>query len=309
MLKNNSHAFCCRLTIQIIGSGLITVAAVYLTQPPAAVAQDDARALDTKAWGEVYATVASRIDIKPIGSDQRAIELQPRAMLSWDNPVRIGRTEGDFFVWLQGNRPAFVGTIFSYDYPASLQVTRRVAMGFHTVNRQPATLHYQDRLLWNAPAIENEPIRLDLAAPRARRVHRLIQMRQIAAGVKASTLLDENPQDLRLLSKPVYRFELPESGAAESDVLDGAIFALVTGTDPELLLIVEALPTSEGEEQFAWFVTPARFTDLPLQVAIEGVGNIEVPKTSGTKSVYFNYHGVHQLPTALGDSVAEILGD
>jgi hypothetical protein len=47
--------------------------------------------------------------------------------------------------------------------------------------------------------------------------------------------LDGVDQELRLLSQPLYRYEstLPE-------VVDGALFTFVTGTDPELMLVIEA---------------------------------------------------------------------
>jgi hypothetical protein len=63
-------------------------------------------------------------------------------------------------------------------------------------------------------------------------------------------------QDLRLLAQPLYRYEstLPE-------VLDGALFTFVTGTDPELMLVIEARRTAGGP---VWHFGAGRFTDLNL---------------------------------------------
>ena len=43
-------------------------------------------------------------------------------------------------------------------------------------------------------------------------------------------------EELRLLPKPLYRYE-PKAGP----VIDGAVFAFVMGTDPESLLLIEAV--------------------------------------------------------------------
>ena len=49
--------------------------------------------------------------------------------------------------------------------------------------------------------------------------------------------------ELRLLPKPLYRYE-----STDPEVLDGAVFALVSsaGTDPEIILLIEARKTPEG---------------------------------------------------------------
>jgi hypothetical protein len=61
-------------------------------------------------------------------------------------------------------------------------------------------------------------------------------------------------EPLRLLPQPWYRNDNPQ----QSDLLDGAVFAFVQGTDPESLLLLEAVkvdpakPVSRVEWQFAF---------------------------------------------------------
>ena len=69
--------------------------------------------------------------------------------------------------------------------------------------------------------------------------------------------------ELRLLPQPLYRYESTDPG-----VPDGAVFAFVTsaGTDPEVILVVEARKPAGGGEP-AWHYAAARFTDLDLWVS------------------------------------------
>jgi hypothetical protein len=51
---------------------------------------------------------------------------------------------------------------------------------------------------------------------------------------------------LRLLPKPLYRY-----GSPQSEVLDGAIFSFVQGTNPEVVVLLEAGRVGETEE-YEW---------------------------------------------------------
>lgn len=67
--------------------------------------------LDTKAWRDVYLKIAKQMSLEfTDGQDPNdSARLIEKPMLGWDNPVRIGRTEGDFFVWMDRERP---GSLF-----------------------------------------------------------------------------------------------------------------------------------------------------------------------------------------------------
>jgi hypothetical protein len=67
---------------------------------------------------------------------------------------------------------------------------------------------------------------------------------------------DDVPKVLRPLATPLYRY--PTRGA----VLDGALFAFVVGTDPELLLLIEA-------QDDRWRYAVARMNRDALQVALD----------------------------------------
>jgi len=63
---------------------------------------------------------------------------------------------------------------------------------------------------------------------------------------------------LRPLSKPIYRY-----GCPPADVMDGAIFALLQGIDPEVVMLLEARRPEKGGD-FAWRYALVRFTSYSV---------------------------------------------
>ena len=69
---------------------------------------------------------------------------------------------------------------------------------------------------------------------------------------------------LRLLSRPLYRYE-----KAESDLIDGALFAFVSdaGTDPEIILVLECV---KNGEKATWRYRTLRLSISSLYVQFKG---------------------------------------
>ncbi len=77
---------------------------------------------------------------------------------------------------------------------------------------------------------------------------RLRQMKTVAQQFR-STLLgwktdNSQREELRMLSRPIYRYKIENP----DELLDGALFAFVSGTDPESILVIEAVRV-EGKYQ------------------------------------------------------------
>src|SRR5205085_10594892 len=90
---------------------------------------------------------------------------------------------------------------------------------------------------------------------------RLSQMRSMSGNFTADkTDRDDNVsvQRMRLLTQPVFRYT---SKAAR--VTDGALFAFVQGTDPEVLLLLEAQESDSGS---AWHFALARMNSTAFNV-------------------------------------------
>ena len=101
----------------------------------------------------------------------------------------------------------------------------------------------------------------DGPAPEPTAARRTLQMRELAREFTAHTVDDVGARwQLRMLSRPLYRYEKPEG-----EIVDGALFAFVSdaGTDPEIALVLEAV--KEGEKE-TWRYRPVRFSISSLYV-------------------------------------------
>ena len=66
---------------------------------------------------------------------------------------------------------------------------------------------------------------------------RLVQMRRLSEQFAARTEpMNEPPNELRMLTQPLYRY-----GDEAAEVIDGALFGFTETTDPEVLLVLEAV--------------------------------------------------------------------
>jgi hypothetical protein len=98
------------------------------------------------------------------------------------------------------------------------------------------------------------------AAPADTPAQRRRQLRDLAAEFEVSVQSDQNRYELRVLSRPLYRYSQAEGG-----VLDGALFAFVEGTDPELILTIET-----QSDKPRWVFACGRLTRWAIEVRHRG---------------------------------------
>jgi len=196
---------------------------------------------------------------KPDSEKPFAMEKKP--VLTWTS-TGDGLWSGDVFVWAGDSRPEVIGCIGSWPIDEN---TRGVFEEFHSLSTGPlGETDLDDSLKWKSesPGVAMADIRgADVPASDARR--RLSQMRRLTDRFKAHMSINNAPEELRLLTQPLYRY----SGIS-STVVDGAIFAYVTtaGTDPEVLLLLEC--HKEGVTQ-KWMYAPVRFTHRELWLKLD----------------------------------------
>lgn len=103
---------------------------------------------------------------------------------------------------------------------------------------------------------------------------RLRQMRDLLAGFTSEKTTRQNEtRPLRTLSQPVYRYE-----AGDLEVVDGALFALVEATDPEIFLCLEARLV-DGKP--AWHYGLARMNSVRVAASYQGQSVWEGPALAG----------------------------
>jgi hypothetical protein len=230
--------------------------ASLLTLLVLAQAEPDAAKVQQKKWQGFYQTQAEDYEIVRNGDDRQKLEFKPESVLHWSNPLRHGETNGSVFVWVYEGQIATVGTIFSY-IPETDPGQRVIAHSFHSLALLPLAGESKTGVAWKVPGpgIEPQPVP-DAPAPAGSAAQRLTQMRALAREFAAYHVLDKIEQELRLLPQPIYRNE-----KSSDDVLDGALFTFVAGTDPELMLLIEA---RAEDKKPRWHYATGRFSDLTL---------------------------------------------
>lgn len=181
----------------------------------------------------------------------------PEPLLRFTNPVS-GLQDGGFFVWKsESGRPMVGAQVFLTSEDLWIHE-------FQSLAPVPFRVSRNDKVTWEPKraGVEVKPVP-DSPVPAAGAVQRLVQMRDIAKRFTASDEFEGRPQsdELRLLTKPLVRF-----GAENSDTLDGALFVHAHGTDPELMIVLEALKTEGGVR---WHYSLAPMTGYALKASVD----------------------------------------
>jgi hypothetical protein len=183
---------------------------------------------------------------------------QPRlgeqAALSYTNPVRSSRTDGAIYFWLQGKRPVAAAAV-------SIRAGGKVMREFATLSDESLQMKKRgDQVVWAPKKRDAFPLQ-PAPAVGASPPLRLTQMRALARRFTVS-LAKGNPVFARLMPQPIHR-----NDDADSGLLDGAVFVFAEGTDPEILLVIEATQSSE-QDQAKWQFSVARMTSVKVDVRV-----------------------------------------
>lgn len=199
-----------------------------------------------------------------IGPDHKQqAEIVAEPVFRWQNLARANGQSGAMFIWLFEGRPVVIGGVFSNPTGSN---RRDIMHEFHALGPDRLYPNFRDsnskwlpgagitlKLLPDSPTVEETPAK------------RMLQMRAIARDFKAnSTDVERQRWDLRLLPKPLYRYEKPQG-----NVIDGALMALVSdaGTDPEIILILEA---RKDADRTTWYYRAVRLSISDLYVDYQG---------------------------------------
>ena len=264
----------------------ISIASIVICSPHATFGQksEAEEKAERLAWTKYY--VASLPSYRFVTERERKpLKVIAEAKLRWDNPVREGRTHGELFVWTNEGRGAVVGNILSYDFGGPDQ--RRVCHEFHSFDAEPIVcMRDKGSFKLRGPGVEYKPIP-GAPQPAKTRALRLVQMRRLSKGFEASTRNGDVSLPLRPLNQPLYRFETKRIDD------DGAIFAYVTGTDPEILVAIVARNTDNGPE---WHFGAGRYTDLQIDLEYKNKTVWQFQDWSKYEGGYYVRHGIDFQP-------------
>lgn len=180
---------------------------------------------------------------------QQPLELVKKPVMRWTSEGNLGAV----WVWTREGRAELIGCLGAF---VNGQGKLEAFHEFHSLTMKPlqpvkigAIREWQSQKPGVAPTL----IR-DAPDPAPTDKLRLAQMRELARQFTAHFRAGEKSELLRMSPTPLFR-----STANSSDVIDGALFSYLrdNGTDPEVLLFIEARKTASGSQ---WYFAPVRFT-------------------------------------------------
>jgi hypothetical protein len=215
------------------------------------------------AWLKVSQDHAADYRLTRQGKPETPLKLLPDAVFRHSQPVR-GDDIGAVYLWVdQTGLPAALGTVFAFSYGGPGE--RWVAHEFHSLASTPLTGKWRGDDAWSPaePGLAWQEVPKS-AAPAASASGRLRQMREIGRRLTAqSTDGNDSRWELRLITQPIYQYAANQ----EAGTLGGGVFLFCQGTDPEVILVLDA--RRDGKRQ-AWHYAVAPFTDYALNVALDG---------------------------------------
>jgi hypothetical protein len=231
---------------------LWTVAANAAGEPPD---RGDDAALE--GFQKYAKETAARYEFRSQSNADRKFSLIDESILRWTNPVGGMQAHGEVFLWTDRGRPAAVlslyqvteaGVVHEHHEFCSLSLEGLTGQRSGQPAWSPAEAGVELKAFPEGPAVQDSA-RL-----------RMVQMRRLAEQLQADKTTREGvKRELRLLPKPVYRYE-----SSDPDILDGALFSFVEATDPEVFLLIEA--RSKGKDEYEWRYGLGRMNSVRLRV-------------------------------------------
>jgi hypothetical protein len=211
------------------------------------------------------------------------LTLHPEALLRWNNPVG-GVSDGVIVMWRNGSRPAILAQVFQIRDGTWLHECQSVAQHGFSMRRRDGSIIWEPK----TAGVKFTNV-ADASEPASTKVARLTQMRALARQFSASDDFridardaDTTRHELRLMPKPLYRYDDPATG-----VLDAAVFAFAHGTDPEVFLLLEAR-SDKGE--MTWHYALAPMTCWSVRVSHRGMEVWKAPERLRTHTIRTPYH-------------------
>lgn len=222
------------------------------------------------------------------------LAMHEEPLLRFSNPVG-GVPDGIVVMWKVGARPAIFAQVFQIKSGMWLHECQSMAAAGLTMQSGDVA-HWQPKSGTDEfrPLTDGPP-----AADMAGR--RLVQMKGLAARFAASddfkissTDKETTRHELRLLPTPAYRYEDKQAG-----IRDGAVFAFVHGTNPEVFLVLEL---REGDGKAMWHYALTPMTCWAVEARLDGKEAWSVPERLGKSTPSDPYHVWKYLPGKSNDA-------
>lgn len=200
-----------------------------------------------------------RMELRLAGDDDPT-ELIEQPLLTFGDAARANQN-GTLWAWKKSGRPLALLELYQPSGKGESWVHAISLTGVETVSlKSPGSMQWMPRTV----QFELQKIP-DADRPADKDPQRLRQMKELARRFTAHEFWDPDNSrfELRLLVQPVHRY-----ASATEELHDGAIFVLAHGTNPEVLLQVEAVGKSLKEAE--WQFSLARMGSAEMHVELDG---------------------------------------
>lgn len=179
-------------------------------------------------------------------------------LMTYGDPAR-DNDNGTLWAWGRKGRPKFFLELYQ-----SGGNRRHWAQAITLTSTDGVIVDAPGNQRWSPKPVAIAPIVVDAPQPAESDRLRLRQMKEIAARLSAHELWDPNNSryELRLLIQPVHRYADPERG-----IVDGATFVLAHGTNPEILVFLEA--AGKEASGIRWRMFAARLGSAELHLHLD----------------------------------------
>ncbi|HEV3340865.1 MAG TPA: hypothetical protein VG125_10930 [Pirellulales bacterium] len=226
---------------------------------PQASAQTNAPPLKEQS-ADLRAAAAHMQRMELSDLEGQSIDIIEHPLLAYADPARVN-SKGSVWAWGKTGRPLAFLELFRGDekdtnwvQAVTLTSSRPVKLALPGGGVwQPAEVEFASRAIPDAPA------------PDEKASIRLRQSKEQARRFTAHEFWDPNNSrfELRLLVQPVHRYSDSSAG-----IQDGAAFIIAHGTNPETVLLIEALGPSVKEAR--WHFALARSSNAEAHVELDG---------------------------------------
>lgn len=179
-------------------------------------------------------------------------------MLRFNDPAR-SNDNGTVWVWGAERRPRAISELYQ---PADNSGWVYV---FHSLATGPLRSEFRGESFWRPDKSDTEFKAFpQQPAVSANEKVRSRQIKALARRFDAHEFWDPDNSrfELRLLPRPLHRYSDDKAG-----VVDGALFIFANGTNPEVLLLIEAR-RSKGELEWTW--AAARMGHAEMHLKLDG---------------------------------------
>jgi hypothetical protein len=227
-------------------------------------ADEEATKDESAARLAVMRRIARSIKLTELIEGTPGPAIAPRAepLLRYDDPPR-NMHDATLWAWGDRGRPAAALKVELYPpHPPA----RRWVLGLVALSTNRIAVEFHDGQRWTSskPGLESRALP-GAPAPAASQTLRLFQMKELTrrfAAVEHDGPARRRTQ-IRLMPRPLDRYDDAASG-----LRDGAIFGFAMGTNPDVLLVLEA--GGRGDAPPAWQYAVGRLGGAELTVSLDG---------------------------------------